>query len=96
MPLLLRGLDLEDTTIRANVIDTFLTVSEGGLPEDSILSEHASSLIATMVNNSMAQEKTSTVRGMRVAEYYTTNGYLPASPHCGLAIPRCPTDPDAI
>jgi hypothetical protein len=68
VPLLLRGLDLEDYTIRANVIDTFLAVSEGGLPEKSVISEHAPSLIATMVKNSTRQEKNSMVRGTSNSE----------------------------
>lgn len=66
MPLLLRGLDLPDYEIRASVIDTLLATAEGGssptTKENSILSEHASSLVSTMLKNSMVKDMPSVVR----------------------------------
>ncbi|KAI0940934.1 hypothetical protein AcV7_003173 [Taiwanofungus camphoratus] len=56
MPLLLRGLDLPDTEIRANVIDTLLAAAESGNKDSSAASEHASSLVTTMLKNSLVQE----------------------------------------
>lgn len=58
MPLLLRGLDLPDPTIRASVITTLLSAAqtevEGtakSLKEGSVFAEHASSLASTMLKN---------------------------------------------
>lgn len=62
MPLLLRGLDLPDTEIRANVIDTLLAAAESGNKDSSAASEHASSLVTTMLKNSLVQETPSVVR----------------------------------
>ncbi|KAI0079355.1 ARM repeat-containing protein [Panus rudis PR-1116 ss-1] len=55
MPLLLRGLDLPDPEIRANVIDTLLATSDS-TTENKAISEHASSLVTTMLKNSMVDE----------------------------------------
>ncbi|KAI0310724.1 ARM repeat-containing protein [Amylostereum chailletii] len=59
MPLLLRGLELPDTEIRASVIETLLTAAQAEIEsnsknskEDSIVASHASSLAATMLKNS--------------------------------------------
>lgn len=62
MPLLLRGLDLPDAEIRANVIDTLLAVADpASKTSNSIVSEHASSLVATMLRNSSVREMPSVV-----------------------------------
>lgn len=61
MPLLLRGLDLPDTEIRANVIDTFVSAVGGEPAEQKIISEHASTLVHAMLKNSSATEMHSTV-----------------------------------
>ncbi|KAJ8481644.1 hypothetical protein ONZ51_g5860 [Trametes cubensis] len=55
MPLLLRGLDLPDNEIRASVIDTLqaAAASSGKDKDNALLAEHASSLVATMLKNSM-------------------------------------------
>jgi DNA repair/transcription protein MET18/MMS19 len=64
-PLLLRGLDLPDTEIRANVINTFISAAVGSeCTGHSAISEHASTLVSTMLNNSMASEVSSTVRNI--------------------------------
>ncbi|GBE89610.1 MMS19 nucleotide excision repair [Sparassis crispa] len=67
MPLLLRGLDLPDAEIRSNVIDTLLAAAQSGAKEteSSIVSEHAASLVSTMLRNSMVHE-TASVR-VRIA-----------------------------
>ena len=63
MPLLLRGLDLPDAEIRANVIDTLLAVADpDAKTSNSIVSEHAASLASTMLKNSMVREMPSVVR----------------------------------
>lgn len=65
MPLLLRGLDLPDSEIKANVIDTFLATADSVSPKDdgkSFVGEHASSLVTTMLKNSMVTEMPSVVR----------------------------------
>ncbi|KAF8825853.1 hypothetical protein HHX47_DHR6000662 [Lentinula edodes] len=53
IPLLVRGLDLPDHDIRCQVIDTFLAVAEGDSPD--IVSDHAPSLITTMLKNSSVE-----------------------------------------
>ncbi|KAF8268710.1 ARM repeat-containing protein [Lactarius quietus] len=62
MPLLLRGLSLPDPTLRAGVIDTFLSAAqsdiEAGAAESSLVTEHASSLTSIMLQNSAASETT--------------------------------------
>jgi len=64
MPLLLRGLDLPDADIRANVIDTFLVTAGSNFAvqdqENSVISEHAASLVSTMLRNAMVHEMPST------------------------------------
>lgn len=61
MPLLLRGLDLPDAEIRANVIDTLVSAVGAESTEHSALSEHASTLVSAMLKNCMASEISSTV-----------------------------------
>ncbi|KAG6865136.1 hypothetical protein C0991_004873 [Blastosporella zonata] len=56
MPLLLRGLELPDFDIRADVIDTFLAAAEGDTSDQSLVSEHAPALVVYMLKNSMAKE----------------------------------------
>ncbi|KAF9006023.1 ARM repeat-containing protein [Cyathus striatus] len=51
IPLLLRGLDLPDNDIRHNIIDTFLAAAEGDSPEKSMVAEHASTLVTSMLKN---------------------------------------------
>lgn len=58
MPLLLRGLDLPDPEIRANVIDTLLATADTETKNPTI-SEHASGLVHTMLKNSMVTEQPS-------------------------------------
>jgi len=59
MPLLLRSLDLRDTEIRANVIDTFISAVGSESTDHCAISEHASTLVSTMLKNSMASEVSS-------------------------------------
>ncbi|KDQ61341.1 hypothetical protein JAAARDRAFT_190123 [Jaapia argillacea MUCL 33604] len=56
MPLLLRGLDLPDFDIRADVIDTLYVATEGQSSKPTIVSEHATTLVTIMLRNSVAQE----------------------------------------
>ena len=73
MPLLLRGLELYDTNIRADVIDTFLAVAEGDSTEQGTISEHASTLVSSMLKNSMVQEISSMVRTLPVVTLTITS-----------------------
>lgn len=61
IPLLLRGVDLPDDEIRANVIDTFLAAAEGDTPEKSMISAHATSLVGKMLKYSRVGEMRSVV-----------------------------------
>ncbi|KAK0202783.1 Dos2-interacting transcription regulator of RNA-Pol-II-domain-containing protein [Desarmillaria ectypa] len=56
IPLLLRGLDLPDESIHANVIDTFIVAAEGDTPEQNLVAEHVPSLISKMLKNSRIQD----------------------------------------
>ena len=63
MPLLLRGLDLPDAEIRANVLDTLLAVADpASKASTDAVAEHAASLVATMLRNSAVREMPSVVR----------------------------------
>jgi len=74
-PLLLRGLDLSDLEVRANVIDTFISAVGSEPTEHNAISEHASTLVSTMLKNSMASE----VPSMRVR--IAALRYLSILPH---------------
>lgn len=56
MPLFLRGLELPDAEIRANVIDTFLAAAEGDPSEHDLVSEHASTLVTIMLRNCLVEQ----------------------------------------
>jgi DNA repair/transcription protein MET18/MMS19 len=64
MPLLIRGLDLPDAEIRASVIDTFISAVGNDSAEHSGIYEYASTLVSTMLKNSIASEMSSTVRSV--------------------------------
>ncbi|OBZ73673.1 MMS19 nucleotide excision repair [Grifola frondosa] len=72
MPLLLRGLDLPDNDIRASVIDTLLAAAKSGSDENSVISEHASSLVSTMLKNSMVREMPSVRVRIAALRYLAT------------------------
>ncbi len=62
MPLLLRGLDLPDADIRASVIDALFDAARSGEAlEQSIISEHATSLVNAMLRNCMMDQTPSAV-----------------------------------
>ncbi|KAF8889317.1 ARM repeat-containing protein [Infundibulicybe gibba] len=56
VPLLLRGLDLPDPSIRADVIDTLFAAAQGASADANPISEHAPALIACMLRNCTARE----------------------------------------
>ncbi|KAF5335990.1 hypothetical protein D9611_006343 [Ephemerocybe angulata] len=56
IPLLIRGLDLPDPEIRHNVIETLLAAADGETPEKSLVAEHASTLVTSMLKNCLAAE----------------------------------------
>lgn len=62
MPLLLRGLELPDANIRASVIDALFDAAKSGETlEQSIISEHATSLVNAMLRNCMVDQAPSAV-----------------------------------
>ncbi|EKM50673.1 uncharacterized protein PHACADRAFT_178404 [Phanerochaete carnosa HHB-10118-sp] len=70
MPLLLRGLDLPDAEMRANAINTLLAVADSAsATSNSIVAEHASSLVATLLKNSMVQQMPSVPVRMAALRY---------------------------
>ncbi|XP_006461777.1 hypothetical protein AGABI2DRAFT_185880 [Agaricus bisporus var. bisporus H97] len=56
IPLLIRGLELPDTDIRLNIIDTFLVAAEGDSPEHCLITGHAPTLVDLMLKNSNMSE----------------------------------------
>jgi DNA repair/transcription protein MET18/MMS19 len=60
MPLLLRGLELPDNDVRASAIDTLLSTA-GDHAEQSVVSEHASTLVSAMLKNVLVQDMPSMV-----------------------------------
>ena len=62
MPLLLRGLDLPDNEIRASVIDTLFAAATAEGADSTVVTEHASSLVTTMLKNSLVSHMPSVVR----------------------------------
>ncbi|KAG6890017.1 hypothetical protein C0992_003362 [Termitomyces sp. T32_za158] len=66
MPLLLRGLELPDFDIRADVIDTLLAAAEGDTSDQNLVSEHAPALVTYMLRNSIFHEMSSIVRVIRL------------------------------
>jgi DNA repair/transcription protein MET18/MMS19 len=65
MPLLLRGLELPNNEIRANVIDTLLATADPESEQNDLVAEHATSLVSVMLKNSRVPEMPSFVRGFR-------------------------------
>ncbi|KAL0067234.1 hypothetical protein AAF712_005804 [Marasmius tenuissimus] len=59
IPLLIRGLDLPDHNIRCKVIGTLLAVAQEDSSDKSAISEHAPSLVTTMLKNSVARDMSS-------------------------------------
>lgn len=62
MPLLLRGLELPDNEIRASVIDTLQAAATSAGKDNTLLAEHAASLVSTMLKNSLVARMPSVVR----------------------------------
>ncbi|KAI3600430.1 hypothetical protein WG66_001870 [Moniliophthora roreri] len=52
LPLLIRGLELPELSIRHKVINTLLAICEDGSADKGAISEHATSLVSTMLKNS--------------------------------------------
>ncbi|KAH9913980.1 ARM repeat-containing protein [Epithele typhae] len=72
MPLLLRGLDLPDNEIRANVIDTLLAAATSGGKDNTVLTGHASNLVTTMLKNSLASQMPSAKVRLAALRYLAT------------------------
>lgn len=58
LPLLLRGLLLSDSDVKANVIDTLLIVAEEDSIRQSPIAEHVSTLINAMLQNVAGAQST--------------------------------------
>jgi hypothetical protein len=65
MPILLRGLHLEDTELRINIFETLLQVAKDsadlGATNTGPLAEHAGSLVKASLSNSQNSEATTPV-----------------------------------
>jgi hypothetical protein len=64
MPLLLRGLELPNNEIRENVIETLLAAADPNSEDNSLISEHATSLVSIMLKNSTVTNMPSAVCNM--------------------------------
>lgn len=66
MPILLRGLHLEDTELRSNIFETLLQVAKDagdlGASNAGPLAEHAGSLVKASLFNSQSSEGMTSVR----------------------------------
>lgn len=63
MPLLLRGIDLPEEDMRANVINTLISVAEEeSAGEADIISEHSTTIIASLLKNADFRTTSSPVR----------------------------------
>ncbi|TFL01612.1 Dos2-interacting transcription regulator of RNA-Pol-II-domain-containing protein [Pterulicium gracile] len=62
LPLLLRGLLLSDSDVKANVIDTLLIVAEEDSIRQSPIAEHVSTLINAMLQNVAGAQSTARVK----------------------------------
>ena len=69
MPLLLRGLELPDNEIRAGVIETLQAAATSGDKENNAISEHAASLVSTMLKNSLVSQMPSVVSVSESLDY---------------------------
>ncbi|KAG6821481.1 hypothetical protein H0H93_010205 [Arthromyces matolae] len=56
MPLLLRGLELPDYNIRADIIETLLAAAQGDASDHDLITEHAPALATYMLKNSLVQD----------------------------------------
>ncbi|KAI1791817.1 ARM repeat-containing protein [Ganoderma leucocontextum] len=72
MPLLLRGLDLPDNEIRAGVIDTLQAAATSGDNDNDVVSEHAASLVSTMLKNSLVSQMPSVKVRVAALRYLAT------------------------
>ncbi|KAI0629374.1 ARM repeat-containing protein [Trametes polyzona] len=72
MPLLLRGLDLPDNEIRASVIDTLQAAATSNGKDNALLAEHASSLVSTMLKNSVVSQMPSARVRVAALRYLAT------------------------
>jgi len=67
MPFLIRGLELPDPEIRANILQTFISVADSSDNSSSTdgkdaLSEHATTLVSIALQNAVVRDLTSVVR----------------------------------
>jgi hypothetical protein len=91
MPLLLRGLDLPDFDIRANVIATLLAAAVGEKDknqdgESSVVSEHANTLTTAMLKNSMIVHAPSVVSSLMSRNCSSFEHALEARSHSGSSL----------
>jgi len=88
MPLLLRGLDLPDAEIRANIIDTLLATADTTAEKNTTVSEHAASLVSTMLKNSMIKDSPSVRLRVSALRYLAV---LPSLVRYDVLHPQKPT-----
>lgn len=65
MPLFILGLDLPDVEMRANVIEALVALAKEDTSQTSPLTDHASTVISTLLRNALPGENSSEVRGSR-------------------------------
>lgn len=91
MPLLLRGLELPDANIRADVIETLVAAIGSEATEQQSISEHASTLVSTMLKNCIVTEVSSTVSSyLLVREKILRMCVCLACARCSLTILKYP------
>lgn len=67
----MRGLELPDAEIRGNAIAIFIANAEGGPPEESMISEHSSTLVNSMLKNCRVDDMSIVVRMQAIESILT-------------------------
>jgi len=70
MPLFVRGLELPDDDIQANIINTLSKATEGQTTDTNVMAEHAPTLVSAMLKKSIFHEMPSVVSDVTSAEIY--------------------------
>lgn len=85
MPLLLRSLDLPDLEMRANVIDTLLSIAQDEASDENagksgVISEHASTIVGALLKNCSIENAASPVSFFFWELWiWMLTGFIPAS-----------------
>lgn len=97
LPLLLRGLDLPESDIRASIIDTLYASATVGGSEQKIITEHASTLVSAMLKNCLVEHMPSHVSDHFFLDYslFDDDGITARTNSCA-SLSRANSDSGAV